>query len=473
MSNYTAIIGLECHAQLHTQAKMFCPCPVADGAAPNSAVCPICLGHPGTLPTVNDAAIKLAIRAALATGATLHSPSTFARKHYFYPDLPKGYQISQFDRPFATGGAVHGGGKRFRIHQIHLEEDAGKMHHTATGSLVDWNRAGVPLIEIVSEADIQSAEEAEAYLRTLHRVLVEGGICVGDLEKGHFRCDANVSVHHHGEPWGTKVEIKNVNSFRFVAKAIGFEILRQVQRLESGNPVERETRTWSGNKTVVLRKKEGPADYRYFDEPDLGPLLLGAEEIAAERAALPGIPLDVYLEGKDRDDVSTWVQQFGIEADAVRVIRAHPDTAMLFEAAVLAGGSAPAMATWIMGEVLRHPGIGRLTGVHLRDVQAMAEAGTINRDAAKRVVEALWATGGTAQDIVSQQSLGRVDDPAEITTAVRALLAKHPDQVGQYREGNVALLGYFMGKLMAATRRRADPAVALRLLKAALDTPVG
>ncbi|MBM4390472.1 MAG: Asp-tRNA(Asn)/Glu-tRNA(Gln) amidotransferase subunit GatB [Deltaproteobacteria bacterium] len=470
---YEAIIGLECHAQLRTASKMFCACPVVNDAPPNSAVCPTCLAHPGTLPVLNDRAVKLGLRAALATGCTLHDTSVFARKHYFYPDLPKGYQISQFDRPLATGGAIHALGQRFGITRIHLEEDAGKMTHAEGGSTVDWNRAGVPLIEIVSEAHMRSAEQAEAYLRTLHRVLVESGICTGDMEKGHFRCDANVSVHRPGEPWGTKVEVKNVNSFRFVAKAIRFEIERQVAVLQAGGTVDQETRTWAGKGTVTLRKKEGSADYRYFPDPDLGPLVLEAGEIEAQRATLPGLPMDLFLAQEDERRVTDWVENYGLSTYDVTVILGNPEAAAIFMDAVAAGGAPKAMANWVTSEVLRREDPGQISGAALSAVQALVDDGTINRDGAKRVIEVIAEEGGDPAEIVSRLGLGQVSDEGKLAEAVASVLAAHPAELAKYRAGNKGLFGFFMGKLMAATGRKAEPGLAQRLLRGALDGTPG
>lgn len=471
MPEYVAIIGLEVHAQLNTRSKLFCACPVDESAEPNANICPICMGHPGTLPTLNAAAVGLAIRAALATGCAVHPLSIFARKHYFYPDLPKGFQITQDTHPIATGGAIHAAGVRFRIRRIHIEEDSGKSFHSEQGTLLDWNRAGVPLIEIVSEADAYTAEEAEAYLRMLHRVLVEAGICEGDLEKGHFRCDANVSVHLPDAAWGSRVEIKNVNSFRFVAKAIRFEIERQISRLKAGEPVAQETRTWAGNKTVSLRKKEGAADYRYLPEPDLLPLQLSEAEMAEQRACLSGVPLDLYLAATDEAKMAQWLERYGLSAEIGRTLQTVQGAATLFENAVAAGGDPKSTANWVTSEVMSRGEIGQLTGIHLRDVQEMVEGGTIVREGAKQVIATLWATGGDAREVVSRCNLAVLADPAVLAAAVHDLLAAYPNQLAQYREGNRGLLGFFMGKLMSLTFRRADPAVLQRMLMAALETP--
>ncbi|MFZ5481352.1 MAG: Asp-tRNA(Asn)/Glu-tRNA(Gln) amidotransferase subunit GatB [Myxococcota bacterium] len=473
LAAWEAVIGLECHAQLRTASKMFCACPVVQDAAPNSAVCEVCLGHPGTLPALNAEAVALALRAAVALGCEVHATSVFARKNYFYPDLPKGYQISQYDRPLATKGTLHAAGRAFGLTRIHLEEDAGKMVHGPGGTVVDWNRAGVPLVEIVGEPELRTPEEAEAWLRTLHRLLVRSGVCLGDMEKGHFRCDANVSVHRAGEPWGTRVEIKNVNSFRFVAKAIRYEIDRQIAAYEAGEPVWQETRTWAGNRTVTLRRKEGSADYRYFPEPDLPPLRVGAEEIAAQVAALPGVPLDVWLAEADAARVADWQARYGLSTYDVGVVTADGEVADFFAAAVEAGGEPKAMANWVAAEVLRRTnadGIGRLQPAHLVAVQRLLDAGAINRDGARRLFDALADAGGDPDAHVATLGLRQVSDEGALRAIVDDLLARHPAELARYRAGNKGMMGFFMGQLMAATDRQADPKLAQRLVREALDS---
>jgi aspartyl-tRNA(Asn)/glutamyl-tRNA(Gln) amidotransferase subunit B len=470
---WEATIGLECHAQLRTRTKMFCGCAVVQDAEPNVAVCPICLGYPGTLPALNGAAVGLGVRAAVALSATVHPTSRFARKSYFYPDLPKGYQVTQDEEPLATGGLVHLGARAVRLARLHLEEDAGKMVHDEGGTTVDWNRAGVPLVEIVSEPDLRTPEEAETYLRTLHRVLVESGVCLGDMEKGHFRCDANVSVHRAGTDPGTRVEVKNVNSFRFVAKAIRYEVDRQAALLDAGGAVEQETRTWSGTRTVALRKKEGSAEYRYFPEPDLLPLVVDAAEVARERAALPGVPMDLHLAEVDRARAQVWRERYGLGAYEVGVLLAVPEAAGFFTAAVDAGGAPAAMANLVMADLLRRlndAGPGALRPDHLVDVQRLLDAGRVNREGARAVLDALAAgSEDDAATIAEARGLGQVGDATTLAAIVADVVVRFPDEATRFRAGNRSLLGFFIGEVMAATGRRADPRLAARLVREALE----
>ncbi len=470
---FEAIIGLECHAQLRTRSKMFCPCPLpADGATENSHICPICMAHPGTLPALNNTAVALGVRAGLALSCTVHPVSIFSRKNYFYPDLPKGYQISQYDRPLCTGGQLHTALGTFGITRIHLEEDAGKMLHEGDRSVVDWNRAGVPLIEIVSEAHMRSPEQAEAYMRGLHRVLVSSGICGGDLEKGQMRCDANISVHRPGEPWGTKVEVKNVNSFRFVAKAIRYEIDRQIQAIKNGEAIFQETRTWAGNRTVLLRKKEGSADYRYFPEPDLGPLVLTDADMEAAAAGLPGMPMDLYLQAQDQAKKDAWIQSYGLTAADVGVLQGEADVGAFFEETVRLGAPPKAMANLVMSEILRRwnaEGIGQLTPAMLVEVYRLIEGGAVNRDGARQILDRLVAEGGQAASWAEKLGLKQLSDEGALQKVVEELLEKHASERDRYRAGNKGLMGFFVGELMKATQRRADPKLSATLLRAALD----
>jgi aspartyl-tRNA(Asn)/glutamyl-tRNA(Gln) amidotransferase subunit B len=462
---WEAVIGLECHVQLRTATKMFCPCPVSEDAAPNTAVCEVCLGHPGALPTLNAEAVALGVRAAVALGCEVHPVSVFARKHYFYPDLPKGYQISQGDRPLATGGRIGA----HRLARMHLEEDAGKMTHGPDGTVVDWNRAGVPLVEVVGEPDVGTPEAAEAWLRALHRVLVRAGVTTGDLEKGQLRCDANVSVHRAGEPFGARVEIKNVNSFRFVRNALRHEIDRQIA---AGGVVRPETRTWTGHRTVALREKEETADYRWFPEPDLPPLRVTPAEVAAARDALPGAPLDVWLAEADAARVADWQARYGLSAYDVGVVTSSGEAADFYAAAVAAGGEPKAMANLVAAEVLRRAnaeGLGRLEPAHLVGVQRMLDAGAINRDGARRLFDALAARGGDPEAQAAALGLRQVSDEGALRAIVADALARHPEERARYRAGNKGMMGFFMGEVMAATARQADPRLAQRLVREALD----
>lgn len=493
-SDYRAVIGLECHAQLRTATKMFCRCPapleheeLAD-RAPNSAVCPICLGHPGVLPVVNAAAIALAVRAARALGAQIHPRSEFARKHYFYPDLPKGYQISQFDRPLATGGHLHipgppgsEGPRAFGITRLHLEEDAGRMIHEpqGAGSEVDWNRAGLPLIEIVGEPDIESPEQAEQWLRMLHRVLRESGVCTGSMERGHLRCDANISLHRAGEPWGAKVEIKNINSFRNVARALRFEIERQQALLKAGEPTRQETRAWNGKGTVLLRSKEQASDYRYFPEPDLPPLLLDDHEISAQDSALVGLPLDLHLMERDRSMLQAWRDQYGLDNYVVGVLSSEPSVAAFFGECVALGGEPRAMANWIQNDLLRLLKLSAAEGRTLEDsplkarhlvaLQGSLAEGAIPMSSAREILEELFFRGGEPETLIRERGVARLDDAAQLREQLREIIARSPAQVARYRSGNTNMLGYFMGQLMKSTGGRADPRLAQRLVQEALD----
>jgi len=475
---YQAIIGLECHAQLDTASKLFCRCPVSDAAPPNTLVCPVCLGHPGTLPVPNVRAVELAVRAALALSCTVHRVSAFARKQYFYPDLPKGYQITQYEAPLATAGllrvVVDEGERAFGITRIHLEEDSGKSVHAERATGVDFNRAGTPLIEIVSEPDLRTPREAEAWLRMLHRVLVEAEVTRGDLEKGHLRCDANVSVHRPGEPWGTRVEIKNVNSFRHVAKALAFEIARQERVLDAGGAVVQETRSWRGDQTVSSRVKEGSSDYRYLPEPDLPPLEV--DDALKERAggALWGIPLDRWLLDRDVRAWEAFRDRHPLDDDTAGVLLRHPEARAFFEAAVGAGGDPPQMAKWIAGEVLRRVNEGeeladaRISPEALVALEGLIEDGTLSRNMAREVFGELWAHGGDPRAIAERRGLRQVTDDQFLRDLVLDIVARHPRQVARFRAGNERIIGFFMGRVMEATGGRADPALASRLVVEAL-----
>lgn len=465
---YVATIGLECHAQLRTRSKMFCGCPVSTDAPPNRATCPTCLGHPGTLPRLNTAAIGLGIRAGIALGCAVQRHSVFSRKHYFCGDLPKGYQITQHDRPLCTGGALHverqGEIRRHGITRIHLEEDAGRITTGDAGAQVDWNRAGVPLVEIVGAPDLGSAEEAEDWLRALHRVLVASGVCAGDMEKGHLRCDANVSLAPAGAPPGARVEIKNINSFRFVGKALRCEIVRQTGLLRAGEPVPRETRHWTGKDTAPSRMKEQPADYRFFADPDLPPLCLTEAEIEAERGALPGAPLDRWLLDQDNTRRADLRARHGLSDHEAGVLLAEPEVLAFFEASVAAGGAPSRLVPWVMRELLhcsKQQELGlsacALEPEALVELVELVESGAIHRGVARALLDELWREGGRPRALVAARGLGVHTDDEALRAAARAVIADAPDVVARLRAGRRGLLDHLVGQLMKVFDGKADP----------------
>ena len=480
MSEYQAIIGIECHVQLDTKSKLFCRCPVDDAALANSNICPTCTGQPGTLPALNNQAVLLAIRAGIAIGCAVQERSIFARKNYFYPDLPKGYQISQFDAPICTNGRLHvsmqGQERSFGVTRLHMEEDAGKMIHSSNGTVVDWNRAGTPLAEIVSEPDIRTAEEAEAYARMLHRVMVAAEVTQGDMNKGHMRFDANVSIHKPEEPWGNKVEIKNLNSFRFMRKSIEFEIARQEEVLASGGEIFQETRTWTGSTTETMRTKEGAADYRYFPEPDLPPLIVGENERKQQADLLEDHPLDRYLLAQDAFQVTQWKSEFGLTDYEVSVLTSDSDVADFYRRAVETGGHPKMMSNWVQSEVMGLTKQANLSITDLLcspqtlvDLQRLLDAGKINRPVAKKLLEEIASSGGDVEQMVKEGGLGLVGDTDAIRKAVQEAIAAHPDQAQRYREGNQKLAGFFMGQVMKALGGKADPQLANKLVQEELE----
>ncbi len=486
---YEAVIGLEVHVQLLTATKMFCRCPNRFGAAPNTLVCPVCLGYPGTLPVPNRHAVDLAVRLALALGLTVRETSVFARKNYFYPDLPKGYQISQFDRPLAEDGrlplAQHD--KAVHLERLHLEEDAGKLLHEAPGggalpgaSLVDFNRCGVPLVEIVSRPDLASAAEAQDYLQTLHQLLLYTETSDGNMEEGSLRCDANVSVRRRGAvELGTKAEVKNLNSFRNVARAIEHEIERQTALLESGGRVAQETRGFDADAGVtrLLRSKESAHDYRYFPEPDLPPLVVSAQRRAAIQASLPELPWQRR---------ARFAAQYGLSAADARGLTATRELADYFEAAAAALPADPkapkappkAIANWVMGEVLRDLKerrvelAGTLSPERLAALAAMVEAGKISHSAAKEVFAAIAAAGEEPAAAVERLGLAQVSDSARIEEWIAEVIAGNPAQAEQYRAGKAQVIGFLVGQVMKRSGGRADPKSVQQMMRQALDIPV-
>jgi len=456
VSDWEAVIGLEVHARLLTRSKIFCGCPTAFGAPPNTQVCPVCLGYPGALPVLNRGVVDLALRAALATGCTVHEDSIFARKNYFYPDLPKGYQISQFEQPLATGGRVG----NVRLIRIHIEEDAGKLIHGADASLVDLNRSGVPLIEIVSEPDMHSAAEADAYLTRLRQILMYGEICDGNMEEGSLRCDANVSVHRRGEPLGTRAEIKNLNSFRFLRNAIEFEIARQTGVLEKGGTVSQETRLFDvpSGETRVMRSKEEAHDYRYFPEPDLFRLHVDRAWIDDVARKLPPMP-DARIER---------YKKLGITAVDAEALVATRELADYFEE-VAANSNPKSAANWVRNEVLRFRDA-RVAAPMLAKLITMVDKGAIGSKVAKEVFEEMTTTGESPDAIVERRGLSQIADPTLIRDAARRVIDGNPAQVAQYRGGKAQVFGFLVGQLMKETRGKAKAELANQILKEMLSS---
>ena len=459
---------------------MFCGCSAAFGGAPNTHVCPVCLGLPGALPVLNRAAVDSAVRAGLALGCAIHETSIFARKNYFYPDLPKGYQISQYERPLAAGGAIEfsSGGRTLRvgITRVHLEEDAGKSLHEGfpdsdRKTYVDYNRSGVPLIEIVTEPDLRSAADAAEFFARLRALLVWLGVNDGNMEEGSLRCDANVSVRPAGATGlGTKVEVKNLNSFRFLQKAIGYEIDRQIDLVGEGGRIVQETRLWdaSAGRTVGMRSKEEAHDYRYFPEPDLPPLVLDAARIAAIRDLMPELP-DARRQ--------RFIEEYALpEYDAGQLIQSRA-LADYFDATVRAGAPPKLASNWVMGELARKR---KETGADLEAVPlepdrlagliALIEHGTISGSMAKDVFEKMLTTGRSADDIVRTDGLAQIDGESQIRGLIAEVLGRNADAVAQYRLGKTNAFGFLVGQVMKATAGKANPARVNELLKRALGT---
>jgi aspartyl-tRNA(Asn)/glutamyl-tRNA(Gln) amidotransferase subunit B len=478
-NGWEAVIGLEVHAELLTASKIFCACSAVFGGPANTNVCPVCLGMPGVLPVLNRRVVEFAIRAGLATQCAVAPRSRFARKNYFYPDLPKGYQISMYELPLCTGGHVEilvdGETRRIGLTRIHMEEDTGKNIHDAHGdaSLVDFNRSGVPLLEIVSEPDMRSVAEAGAYLRTLRSVLQYLEICDGNMEEGSFRCDANVSVRRTGATaLGTKVEIKNMNSFRSVEKAIGFEVARQTGALEQGDRLVQETRLWDAEReeTRSMRSKEHAHDYRYFPEPDLLPLLVERSWVDDIRATLPELP------GPRRERFARDYQLSTYDAD---VLTQRKDIADYFEAGVAAGAPPKEMANWVMTELLRmlrEEKLDRalvvqewpLTPTQLAGLATLVDKGTINRNTAKGLIPRLRGTRRDPAELVAAEGLAQVSDRSALDAAVADVIARHPAQVAEFRSGKERVLGFLVGQVMKTTGGKANPQMVQELLRAAL-----
>jgi aspartyl-tRNA(Asn)/glutamyl-tRNA(Gln) amidotransferase subunit B len=473
---FEPVIGLEVHAQLKTQTKIFCGCSTQFGAAPNTQTCPVCLGMPGVLPVLNRTVVDFTLRMALATGCTIARESRFARKNYFYPDLPKGYQISQYELPIAEHGGIdiEAGGRpqRVRIRRIHMEEDAGKLTHDPYRpvSRVDLNRTGVPLIEIVSEPDLDSAAAAGAYLRQLRSIVRYLGICDGNLEEGSFRCDANVSIRPKGSSGlGTRTELKNLNSFRFVEKAIEHEINRQREVLADGGAIVQETRLWDSAKgqTFSMRGKEEAHDYRYFPDPDLLPLVIDEEWIERVRRSLPELP-DARR--------ARFVAQYGLPDYDAGVLTSDRELADYFEACLEAFPQPKPVSNWIMGPLLGMLNAGGtpverapIPAAALADLLKLVDGGAISAKTAKSVFEEMAASGKTAAAIVAEKGLSQISEADALEAVVQGVLDRNPKEIAAYRGGKTKLMGFFVGEVMKATRGRANPKAVNELLRQRLD----
>ena len=475
---WEVVIGLEIHAQLATTSKIFSGAAIRYGAAPNTQACAIDLGYPGTLPVLNEAAVRMAVKFGLAVDAQIAPRSVFARKNYFYPDLPKGYQISQFELPVVSGGHLDidledGSHKRVGITRAHLEEDAGKSLHEDFHGLtgIDLNRAGTPLLEIVSEPDMRSAKEAVAYMKKLHALVRYLEICDGNMQEGSFRCDANVSVRPRGATrLGTRCEIKNLNSFRFVERAINFEVERQIDMLESGGQIVQETRLYDSVKdeTRTMRSKEEANDYRYFPDPDLLPLMIEPAFISTVRATLPELP-DARR--------ARFVSQYGLPDYDAAVLTTTRELADYYEQLVTqAPADAKLAANWVMGELaarLNEENLditeSRVSSAQLAGMLVRISDQTISGKLAKQVFEVLWTEGGEADAIIDRLGLRQITDTGAIETMIDQILADNPAQLAQYRAGKDKLFGFFVGQAMKLTAGKANPAQLNELLRRKLD----
>jgi aspartyl-tRNA(Asn)/glutamyl-tRNA(Gln) amidotransferase subunit B len=477
MAEFEAVIGLEVHAELLTNSKIFCGSEAHFGGDPNTHVCPVCLGLPGALPVLNRRVVELAVRAALATHGEVARESKFDRKNYFYPDLPKGYQISQFNQPISQGGyveiTVDDVTRKIPLTRIHMEEDAGKLVHAGSDrlagsaySLVDLNRAGVPLIEVVSEPEVRSAAEARAYVAELRNIFMYAGVCDGKMEEGSLRCDANVSIRPKGSTTlGTRTEIKNLNSFRSIERAVTYEIERQTRCVEAGERIVQETRLWDENKgvTMSMRSKEEAHDYRYFPEPDLVPLVIDEAWLAEIQTQLPEMP-----EAKRR----RYVDQLGLSAYEAGVLVDNRELMQFFEATLDAGCDAKAAANWLMGDIaawLNDRGQAldetKLTPQSLTELVELVTAGTINRSIGKKVLNEVLETGESPKTLVDKMGVSQISDTSAIAGIIDTVIAANPKQVDEFLSGKDKVIGFLVGQVMKASQGRAKPDTVNALLK--------
>jgi aspartyl-tRNA(Asn)/glutamyl-tRNA(Gln) amidotransferase subunit B len=475
LAKYEPVIGLEVHVQLSTRTKIFCGCPTSFGAPPNQNVCPVCLGLPGALPVLNKQSVDMAIKAGLALNCKINSFSRFARKNYFYPDLPKGYQISQYDQPLAEHGwvevALESGKKRIGVTRVHMEDDAGKSIHDGFKdsdryTYVDLNRSGTPLIEIVSEPDMRTSDEAYAYVTEMKQILQFLDVSSCDMEKGHLRCDANVSVRLKGaEKFGTKAEVKNLNSFRFLKMALDYEILRQVALIESGGKVVQETRLYNveSGETVSMRSKEHAHDYRYFPEPDLVPLRISDHWLGEIRSEMPELP---------REKRTRFVEEFGLREYDADVLTATRSAAEYFEKAAAVAGDPRTTANWVMGDLAaalksddKDFAGSPVTAERLGELLALIGKGELTGKLAKEIFPKMYSTGKSAREIMESEGLKQISDSGALEKIVDEVLAANPKQVEQYKGGKTTVIGFLVGQVMKSSRGQANPASVNELLK--------
>ena len=469
---YEVVVGVEVHAQLRTKSKMFCGCTTTFGSSSNSQTCPVCLGLPGSLPVMNQAAVEMAVRAGLALNCTIGANNRFARKNYFYPDLPKGYQISQYEAPICEYGwidiAAGAGTKRVRIRRAHLEEDAGKnIHETGTsGSLVDLNRAGTPLLEIVTDPDMSSTDEVIAYLKGLRDILMYLEVCDGNMEEGSFRCEPNLSLRPLGQKeFGTKVELKNINSFRFVKDAMEYEIKRQTKVLSEGGKIRQETRSWNidRSETAVMRSKEEAHDYRYFPDPDLVPLKLDKEWVEGFMSSLPELPAA---------RAKRFVGDYGLPEYDAGILTSSKGIAEYFESCVKLFNQPKTVSNWVMGELTRElnnsgtdVSASPVSPERLVELLKMVDQGTISLKVAREIFPKVYSSGKTPAQIVQENGLTQVSDEGALDKIIDEVLAKSPAQVAQFKEGKQQVVGFLVGQVMKASGGKANPGKVNELLK--------